>query len=122
MPSKDRLAAMRRAILREWRDEEEEHPDARLHAAGEFVKAILERAGAAEGIEEERLREMWREVAGEMVSRHAAPFSLRNGCLTLTVLQPAMRVHLEQMKGMLLKRLQAAAGEGVVKSIRLTLG
>lgn len=123
MAGKDRLAAIRRAILREWRGgEEPQHLDDRVHGAGEFLKGILASAGAVEGVEEEKLREKWREIAGELVAKHAAPDALRDGCLVLKVLQPAMRMHLEQVKGVLLKKLQAELGADVVKSIRLTLG
>mgnify|MGYP000135602761 CR=1 FL=1 len=123
MAGDDRLASIRRAILREWRGgDEPEHLDARVHDASRFLDAILRGAGAAEGVDEERLREMWRSIAGEFVARHATPDSLRNGCLTLKVLQPAMRFHLEQMKGQLLANLKRAAGEDVVTSIRLSVG
>lgn len=127
MPSKrageNRLKRIRRAILWEWRGgEEPERLDARVHQPDEFVSAILKAAGAADGIEYERLKEMWREIAGDYVARHASPESLKGGCLTLKVLQPAMRFHLEQMKGQLLANLKKVAGEGVVKSIRFLVG
>ncbi len=119
----DRMSRLRRAILAEWRGgEEPKHPDAGVHRPDEFLAAILNQVGAAEGIDEERLRELWREIAGDLVARHASPESLKNGCLTLKVLQPAMRFQLEQMKGRLLTNLRASLGEGKVKSIRFSLG
>ena len=123
MAKESRLEAIRRAILRDWRGgEEPAHLDERLHLPKEFLAGIVRQAGATEGIDEERLRAMWKEVAGEFLSRHATPVSLKNGCLTLHVLQPAIRFQLEQTKGVLLKNIQAAAGEGLVKSIRFAVG
>lgn len=123
MKKESRLEAMRRAILRDWRGgDEPAHLDERLHLPKEFLAGILRQAGASEGIDEERLREMWKEVAGEFVARHATPVSLKNGCLTLQVLQPAIRFQLEQTKAVLLKNIQAAAGEGMVKIIRFSVG
>ncbi|MCW1916102.1 DUF721 domain-containing protein [Luteolibacter sp. GHJ8] len=123
MKKESRLEAMRRAILRDWRGgDEPAHLDERLHLPKEFLAGILRQAGASEGIDEERLREMWKEVAGEFVARHATPVSLKNGCLTLQVLQPAIRFQLEQTKTVLLKNIQAAAGEGMVKIIRFSVG
>lgn len=120
---KNRLAWIRKAILREWRGgDEPEQLGARMHAPEEFLGAILRDAGADEGIDEERLRAVWRQVAGEMVARHASPDSLKRGCLTLKVLQPAMRFQLEQMKGRLLENLRRELGEDVVTSIRFSLG
>lgn len=123
MAKESRLKAIRRAILREWRGgDEPDHPDNRLHQPQEFLSSILRIAGATEGIDEERLRGMWKEIAGDFVARHATPASLKNGCLTLQVLQPAMRFHLEQSKAVLLKRLQDAAGADVVKTLRFAVG
>lgn len=123
MAKESRLEAMRRAILRDWRGgDEPARLDDRLHLPKEFLAGILRQAGATEGIDEERLRAMWKEVAGDFVSRHANPVSLKNGCLTLHVLQPAIRFQLEQTKAVLLRNIQAAAGEGLVKSIRFAVG
>ena len=123
MAKESRLEAMRRAILRDWRGgDEPAHPDERLHLPKEFLASILRQAGATAGIDEERLRAMWKEVAGEFVARHATPVSLKNGCLTLQVLQPAIRFQLEQTRAVLLKNIQAVAGEGLVKSIRFAVG
>lgn len=123
MSAEDRLKRMRRAILREWRGgDEPDHPDSRVHKPKEFLSAILKQANAAEGIEEEKVRELWKEIAGEFVAMHAAPNSLKRGCLSLQVLQPAMRFQLEQMKPQLQQKLNKALGEGVVKSIRFSLG
>jgi predicted nucleic acid-binding Zn ribbon protein len=123
MAKESRLEAMRRAVLREWRGgDDPAHPDQCLHVPKEFLASILRQAGATEGIDEERLRAMWKEVAGDFVSRHATPVSLKGGCLTLHVLQPAIRFQLEQTRVVLLKNIQEAAGPGVVKSIRFAVG
>ncbi|MCH7225227.1 DUF721 domain-containing protein [Haloferula sp. A504] len=118
-----RLERIRRSILREWRGGDDPvELDDHLHRATDFLGAILREAQVSEGIDEERLREMWVEIAGDFISRHASPDSLRGGCLTLKVLQPAMRFQLEQMKPRLLANLERVAGKGVVKSIRFSLG
>lgn len=123
MAKESRLEAIRRAVLRDWRGgDDPAHPDERLHLPKEFLAAILKQAGAAEGIEEERLRGMWKEAVGDYVARNTTPVSLKGGCLTLHVLQPTMRFHLEQTRGVLLQKVQQAAGPGVVKSIRFHVG
>lgn len=123
MGGRNRAEAIRRSILREWRGGDEPPDlDARVHRCEDFLAAVLKAAGASEGIGEERLREVWRDIAGDFVARHASPESLREGCLTLKVLQPAMRMHLEQMKSPLLAKLQDALGREAIRSIRLALG
>lgn len=123
MAREGRLERIRRAVLRDWHGgEEPAHLDEGVHRPGEFLAAILKQARVSDGVDEERLREMWSEIAGEFIARHASPESLKGGCLTLKVLQPAMRFQLEQMKPRLLANLRKAAGDGVVRSIRFSLG
>ncbi len=93
-----------------------------ISEASEWIETILEKIGVSGGIEEERVIETWRELAGELVAGQTAPVSLRRGCLTLKVLQPSMRFHLEQLKPQLLRKLQQELGEEHLKSLRLTIG
>ena len=122
MASKGREEWIRRSILREWYGGEDPPDDNSFAKAESLVRAVLKSAGADQGIDEERLKEAWRSIAGDLVARHASPESLRNGCLVLKVLQPAMRFQLEQLKPQLLGKLREKLGEGVVKSVRFTLG
>lgn len=123
MARKNRLEWIRRAVLREWRGGDEPIADnAAIQRPDRFIQAALKSAGAADGMDEEKLREAWREIAGDLVARHATPDSLKKGCLTLKVLQPAMRFQLEQMKPRLLANLKEELGSGVVNSVRFTLG
>lgn len=123
MARQNRIEWIRRAVLREWRGGDEPIADnAAIQHPNRFIQAVLKSAGAADGVDEERLREAWREIAGDLVARHATPDSLKNGCLVLKVLQPAMRFQLEQMKPRLLANLKQELGDGVVKTVRFSLG
>ncbi len=88
----------------------------------DHIEAILDSIGLQGGLNEERVKEAWSSLAGELVAKQTEPVSLRKGCLTLKVLQPAMRYHLEQLKPGLLRKLQADLGEEHVLSLRLTIG
>jgi hypothetical protein len=48
--------------------------------------------------------------------------SLSKGVLTLKVLQPSMKFHLEQSRGEILSRLQQSLGRKKIREIRLTIG
>lgn len=89
---------------------------------GEYIEEILERVGVKGGLDEDRVKEAWRELAGGVIANQTEPVSLRKGCLTLRVLQPAMRYHLEQLKPQLLKKLRTELGEEHIQSLRLTVG
>ena len=91
--------------------------EARAH-----IEAILESIGVQGGLDEERVKEAWSVLAGDLIAKQTEPVSLRKGCLTLKVLQPAMRYHLEQLKLGLLRKLQSELGAENVTSLRLTIG
>lgn len=92
-----------------------------MHRAADLVARVIEAAGAAEGIEEQRLKEAWRQLAGDAVAAHCEPVALRRGVVELRALQPAMRFHLEQMKPVLLERLRRELGDRV-RGVRFLLG
>jgi predicted nucleic acid-binding Zn ribbon protein len=123
MDPKSRAKSFRQEILSEWRGGVE-IPDTQsgIRKAGSLVDAILKSIGAADGIDEERVRGAWSELAGPVIAQHTSPVSLRKGELVLRVSQPAMRFHLEQMKPMLLERLRMQLGKDRLKAIRFTLG
>lgn len=93
-----------------------------ISEASAHIEAILDAIGVRGGLDEERVKEAWSSLAGDLVAKQTEPVSLRKGCLTLKVLQPAMRYHLEQLKPGLLRKLQAELGADNVKSLRLTIG
>jgi len=78
--------------------------------------------GLRGGLDEDRVKEAWSSLVGELLAKQTEPVSLRRGCLTLRVLQPAMRYHLEQLKPSLLGKLQRELGQDQVSSLRLMIG
>lgn len=93
-----------------------------ISEASAHIEAILDAIGVRGGLDEERVKEAWSTLAGDLIAKQTEPVSLRKGCLTLKVLQPAMRYHLEQLKPGLLRKLQGELGEENVTSLRLTIG
>ncbi len=118
-----RQERIRRQVLREWRgvDEPAGLNDG-IHLPRESLDGILRRCGIQDGLDEEEVKRAWKDLAGEFIATHSAPDTVKGGCLALRVTQPAMRFHLEQMKPMLLKRLQSRLGAGKIRTIRFVLG
>ena len=115
--------AIREEILREWRGcDEAADLNSRVHYAANFIAGILRAAGAQDGLHEDEVREAWKELAGDFISRHTEPVSVRNGHLVLRVTQPAVRFHLEQMKPMLLARIRNHLGVDRIHSVKFSLG
>lgn len=114
---------MRALILRQWRHGDPvPDPNRNIHQAAEYLDGLLSEMGISGGMDEQKLRNAWVKVAGEFVAKHAEPESFKRGILVLTVVQPSMRFHLEQMKGKLLKNLHDELGEGIVKQVRFKVG
>ena len=123
MSRSPRPSGIREEILREWRGcDETLDLNAGIHQASAFIAAILRAAGAEDGLHEDQVRAAWKDLAGDFISRHTEPVSVKNGHLVLRVTQPAMRFHLEQMKPMLLARIRQQLGENRIQSVKFTLG
>ena len=97
-------------------------PTRNIHQPGEFIDQLLKSIGVAEGVDEQRLKEVWGAVAGAFVAQHTVPESIRGGVLVLRVLQPTMKFHLQQMSGKLLDNLRRELGDGVVKQVVFKIG
>ena len=123
MSRSPRTGGIREEILREWRGcDEALDLNAGINQAAAFVAAILRAAGAEDGLQEDQVRATWKDLAGDFVARHTEPVSVKHGQLVLRVTQPAMRFHLEQMKPMLLARIQQQLGENRIQAVKFTLG
>lgn len=114
---------VRNQLLTEWRGGvDPPSPTRNIHQPDEFLSELLKGVGLSDGIDESRLKESWSKVAGDFVSKHTVPESIRGGVLVLLVLQPTMKFHLQQMRGKLLDNMRRELGEGVVKQIVFKIG
>jgi hypothetical protein len=115
--------SIRSRVLEQWWGAgARKDPAQNVSAAGDWLTDILSKLQLQDGIEEGKLRSAWKEVAGEFVAGQTEPISFSKGVLTLKVLQPSMRFHLEQSRGEILARLQQALGRKKLREIRLTIG
>lgn len=119
----ERLEEFRRQVIWEWRGcDDPGESMANVRHASEFLDLVIEDAGTAEGMDEERLREAWSRLAGDLIASQCEPVGFRDGEIRLRVLQPAMRFHLEQIKAMLVQRLREELGDERVRSVKFELG
>ena len=117
----EKKARMR--ILVEWLGGIDPPDPARnIHQPGEYLDQLLKTIGVSEGVDEQRLKDVWSKVAGQFVAQHTVPESIRGGVLVLRVLQPTMKFHLQQMRGKLLENLHRELGKGIVKQVVFKIG
>ena len=119
----DPLRKARARILIEWLGGlNPPNPSRNIHQPSEYVDDLLKTIGVSDGVDEERLKEVWSHVAGQFVAQHTVPESIKDGVLVLRVLQPAMKFHLQQMSGKLLGNLHKELGKDTVKKVVLKIG
>ena len=58
-------------------------PNRNIQEAKVFLDSIIREIGAKEGVEHEVLIDSWQRIAGDFVSKHAEPCSLKRGVLVL---------------------------------------
>lgn len=120
------LAARRRAIhddlIQEWLGcSKPQDLKANISSAGQWIDEILQSRFFSESIDEENIKAVWKEIAGEFISQNTHPVSVKEGALVLQVTQPAMRFHLEQLRPELLAKVQAKLGHDKIRSLHFTL-
>lgn len=96
--------------------------DLNCSKAADWVEKVLAGIKVSDGVEESRIREGWKAVAGEFVAAQTEVISLKRGILILRVLQPAMRFHLEQSRGELLQKVRRELGAKAVREVKLITG
>jgi predicted nucleic acid-binding Zn ribbon protein len=87
--------------------------------ASEALKKLLGKLGLTERLNEQEIRNAWREIVGDFLAEHSLPISIREGVLTVQVIQPAVRYELDRSwKRSILRKLQARFGARIVREVR----
>jgi len=117
-------AALRAAVIAEWRGLPDRKGRAdRWQAPGEVLPKLMQQLGLSERLHETEVMEAWAHTVGEFIAAHSAPVSLREGVLSVRVLQPALHYELEQIsKPEILRKLKQRFGGKTIKQIRFRLG
>lgn len=90
-----------------------------MRSIGDAMRQAIERQGLERGIGEQRLIHQWPELVGPAIAAHATPQRLRSGVLWLQVEDAAWRQELSLMRRELVAKINAWAGEELVKELRL---
>ncbi len=100
----------KRTLLREWRGvDDAEAAEGGARALDELVREEFSRLRLLERFDEASVAAVWRSVVGDFIADNTRPVGLVGGCLTVAVLQPALRFELERVcKGGILRKLKTA--------------
>lgn len=87
----------------------------------QLLPRVLARLATSSG-SAKSLTPLWAQAAGSHIARHAEPFSLQDGLLTLSVSSAQWAKTLEQEAPSLCQRLNEQLGEGYIKALAFRLG
>lgn len=117
--------ALRKQVLREWRPYADPDPDANRPAADplpHLVPRVMRSLGLEQRLHQSQVLHLWPQIVGATVAKLSQPFSLRNGRLELRVEHPAYIQELRPHKPLMLQKIAARVGPGVVRDIIFRVG
>lgn len=87
---------------------------------GALTGKLAKGRGWSEKVAEGTVLGRWEHVVGEDIAAHATPIALRDGVLQVAAESTAWATQLRMLQAQILAKIAAAAGDGVVKSLRIT--
>lgn len=115
---------LRSRALAEWRGlPERRFPEHNAKQVSETLDKVLAKWGLSARLREEDVLRAWQEIVGDFVSRHSTPQGIKEGVLTVRVLQPTVHYELDRIwKKEILAKLKARFGAGAVREIKFRIG
>ncbi|MFI9507534.1 DUF721 family protein [Nocardia sp. NPDC052566] len=95
---------------------DERDPQPLFKLAGSIAKNRGWSAKVAEGMVFGR----WPNVVGEDIASHATPVTLKDGVLSIAAESTAWATQLRMLQGQILAKINAAVGQGVVTSLKIS--
>ncbi|MBB5913773.1 putative nucleic acid-binding Zn ribbon protein [Nocardia transvalensis] len=115
-PRKGGIRALRRRSGWSGARPDERDPQTFSALAGALAKSRGWSGKVAEGMVFGR----WASVVGEDVASHATPISLTDGVLSIQAESTAWATQLRMLQSQILAKINAAVGQGVVKSLKIS--
>ena len=114
---------IRSQLIAEWRGMPVPRKLSPPKVLADEVAPALEKLGMNAAIDADDILNAWCDIVPPIIASNTRPSGLREGCLEISVLQPAIHYTLErEMKHHLLKRLQSLFGRRHIRVIRFRLG
>jgi predicted nucleic acid-binding Zn ribbon protein len=117
-------AQLRARVLAEWRGlpQTPERAD-RAAQVADAVGKVMASLGLKDRLKADQVMSAWHEVVGEFVAKHSAPQQLKDGVLTVRVLQPTVHFELDRVwKPKILAKLKERFGRLVVRDVKFRIG
>ena len=117
-------AIRRKRVIAEWRGYTEPRPVMhRIHPVSALVGKAVQDLGLSELVREDEVLRAWKDVVGDFIAVHSAPSGLKDGVLSVRVLQPTIHFELERVwRPKIIEKLRARFGARTVRELRFRLG
>jgi predicted nucleic acid-binding Zn ribbon protein len=97
-------------------------PD-RAKPIGDTIREVLVKLGLKERVTEAEISAAWKEVVGDFIAAHSVPSRLRNGILTVQVIQSTVHYELDRVwKPEVIKKLKARFGARMIRDVKFRIG
>ncbi len=118
-------ASLRKQVLREWRPYADHEAAANRPAADplhRLVPQVMKTLGLDQRLHQAQVLHLWPQIVGATVANLSRPYALRNGKLELRVDHPAYIQELRPHKPLMLQKIAARVGPGIVRDIIFRVG
>lgn len=115
---------LRDRVLSEWRGlpQRMPRPD-RAAPIARVLDGALRSLGLSGCIKEAEILGAWREIVGEFNALHSQPAQIKNGVLTVHVLQSALHYELDRvLKQQILAKLKKRFGARMIRDVKFRVG
>lgn len=115
---------LRARAIAEWRGLPET-PFARHTArpAADALMKVMSALGLGDRLREDEVMRVWKEVVGDFLANHSTPASVRDGVLTVRVLQPTLLFEFQRnLKPQIVAKLRERFGSRMVRDIKFRIG
>lgn len=115
---------LRNRALAEWRGLPQKPPAPdRTVAVADALGKLMQSLGLGERLKAEAVTAAWRDIVGDFVAEHSTPRQLKDGVLSVSILQPTVHFELERhWKPKILANLKARFGAKTVREVRFRIG
>jgi predicted nucleic acid-binding Zn ribbon protein len=115
---------IRARALAEWRGmPETPFVPHNAKAVGDVLQKVMAGFGLKDRLKEEEVLRAWGDIAGEFIAKHSSPQRLKDGVLTVRVLQPTIHYELDRVwKRQLLDKLKQRFGTRTVRELKFRIG
>lgn len=84
---------------------------------GFLIQQYMRKTGADVKIKEIKLKEQWKNIAGNAVAQATESIEINSGTVTLKFRSPVVRNEIVLRKTMIINRMNEIAGEGFIKNV-----